>query len=75
MIYQRQKTTRIHNKFQYHLEDMECKVCAFFGGKKNGCQFSNARKAADECCCENEKREAIENGKLKRKKGVMAWVG
>jgi hypothetical protein len=54
---------------------MECKVCAFFGGKKNGCQFSNARKAADECCCENEKREAIENGKLKRKKGVMAWVG
>jgi hypothetical protein len=66
----------MYDKFQYHLEDMECKMCAFFGGRKNGCQYNGSNQLkSTTCCCEDEKHEAVENGRLKRKRGVMAWVG
>ena len=59
-------TTRIYNKWTgYYLEDCDCSVCPNYikrKGKKQGCKY-------DRCCFENEKRDAIANGRIKRKRG------
>jgi hypothetical protein len=44
------------------MEDMECGACLHYSGKKGGCKL-------DKCCCEEEKREAIANNRIKRPKG------
>ena len=54
--------TRIYNKFEYHLEDCDCRYCSNYLGKKRGCKL-------DKCCCEDIKLDAIKNGRIKRKKG------
>ena len=57
------------NKFRdYYMEDMECCHCRHFQGKKRGCKL-------DKCCCEDEKLDAIANGRIKRKQGAMSWHG
>ena len=51
------------SKFEYHVEDCDCKYCLHKGKtKKQGCTRS-------ECCCADIKREAAENGRIKRKRG------
>ena len=57
------------NKFKgYHLEDCECCWCSHFQGKKKGCRLPK-------CCCEGEKREAVANNRIKRKRGALEWDG
>ena len=56
--------TRIFYRFQYYMEDMKCTYCLFYQGKKEGC-------ALDMCCCETEKQEALQHGRIKRKPGAM----
>ena len=56
------QNTRIINKFQYYVEDMDCPLCLHYKGKKRGCSL-------DICCCLEEKREALANGRIKRKRG------
>jgi len=58
--------TRIYYKFAYHLEDLDCSVCLYWQSKKLGCKLN-------ECCCEDEKREAIAKGRIKRERGSMTW--
>ena len=52
----------------YYLEDTECPLCLYWQGKKLGCKL-------EKCCCEDEKREAEVNGRIKRKRGSMSWDG
>lgn len=54
------ENTRIFNKFQYHLEDCDCKYCTNFLGGKRGCQLNK-------CPYEDIKKTAIAQGRLKRK--------
>ena len=60
------KTVRVHDKFQYFMEDMDCELCLHYQGKsrhrKHGC-----KRAA--CACEDEKMDALANGRVKRKRG------
>ncbi len=59
--------TRIVNKFRgYFVEDCSCVYCLHYGGKKRGCKLTK-------CCCEEEKRDAIVNNRIKRKRGSMQW--
>ncbi|GHU60579.1 hypothetical protein FACS1894171_2210 [Clostridia bacterium] len=60
------QNTRIQNKWQgYFMEDMLCENCLFYKGKsrfrKYGCENG-------ECCCADEKRDAIANGRIKRQR-------
>ena len=54
--------TRIHDHFEYHLEDTACDACLYYKGKIRGCTLTA-------CCCEDIKREVIENGRIKRERG------
>ena len=57
------------NRFKgYFMEDCECQWCRNFQGEKKGCKIPK-------CCCEGEKGEAIANGRIKRRRGSMAWDG
>ena len=59
-------TTRYYNRFEYHLEDTDCSVCLYWKGSKLGCTLTA-------CCCEDIKNEALANGRIVRKPGVMKW--
>ena len=58
--------TRILNRFEYHTEDLDCAVCLYYKGRrkahKNGCW-------EETCRFEDIRREAAENGRIKRKPG------
>ena len=55
------------NKFEgYFMDDMECRWCKYFQGRKRGCKLDN-------CCCEDEKLEALAKGRIKRKRGSVSW--
>ena len=54
--------TRTLDRFEYHLEDMDCKLCKYWRGTKKGCSRAV-------CCCEDERAEAIAKGRIKRRKG------
>lgn len=43
----------------YYLSDCDCELCVYYS-RKHGC-------ACDKCCCEDEKQEAIERGRIRRK--------
>ena len=60
------KHTRIYNRFQYHAEDMDCAYCLYFEEKRRVCPLG-------ECCCEEEKREALMHGRIKRPPRAMLW--
>jgi hypothetical protein len=53
--------THKFERFEYHLEDMDCLLCLFYRGKK-GCSRAV-------CCCLDERADAIAHGRIKRKKG------
>ena len=53
---------RTYDKFEYHLEDLSCEYCKYYRGKKRGC-------SREYCCCEDEKQDAIANGRINRKRG------
>ena len=46
----------------YFLEDCDCTVCKYYLGKKRGCKLAK-------CCCEDEKLDALANGRINRKRG------
>jgi len=58
------RNVQVANKFQYHMEDMDCFYCLHYGGKKRGCKL-------EKCCCEEEKRYAIAHNRIKRKRGSL----
>ena len=58
---------RVHKWHGYYMEDMDCKLCRHYAGKKNGCKL-------DTCCCESEKRNAIKSGRFKRTRGAGQWA-
>ena len=60
------KTVRAYDKFEYYLEDTDCRFCKFFKSNKRGC-ILNA------CCCEDIKLDALAHGRIKRKKGWDKW--
>ena len=56
-------STRRFNKWEgYYLEDCDCSLCPNYISKKKGCKLAK-------CCCEDEKRDAVKNGRIKRRKG------
>jgi len=63
------QNTRSIGRFEgYYLEDCNCIFCKNYQGKKRGCKL-------DKCCCDDEKLDAIANGRIERKKGSAAWDG
>jgi hypothetical protein len=57
---------RIEKWRGYYMEDMQCSSCRFCQGRKRGCKLAN-------CCCDDEKLDAIKNGRIKRKRGAKSW--
>ncbi len=46
--------TRIQNRFTgYSTEDCDCRWCRWYGGKRRGCTIV-------ECCCLEERAQALE---------------
>ena len=58
------KNVRIYNKFQYHIEDADCKYCLYYKGKVRGCTLTA-------CSCEDIRLDAIANGRIKRERGAV----
>jgi hypothetical protein len=56
------QNTRVFDKFEYYLEDMDCSMCHYWRGKKKGCSRAV-------CCCEDERAVAVSKGRIKRRKG------
>jgi len=60
------ESTRVHDRFEYHLEDLDCQFCKYSKkkskGHKNGCRGKT-------CRYDDIRREAIANKRVKRKKG------
>ena len=44
----------LNPSFVYSLEDLDCKLCLYYGGKK----LQQTICLADKCCCEAEKEAA-----------------
>jgi len=62
-----QKAKRIQQRWHgYYMEDLNCKYCIYWQGKKRGCALSG-------CTFEEEKRNAIKNGRLKRQQRLLLW--
>ena len=60
------QNTHIFNRFEYHTEDLDCSVCLFYKRKSK----SNKRGCVNDVCpFEDIRREAVENGRIKRKEG------
>jgi len=64
------ENTRIHNRFEYHLEDVDCRDCLYTKrtkkGVNNGC--------GEQTCRFNDIRnKAIKNGRIKRNKKSMNY--
>ena len=52
-----------NNRLQgYYLDDLSCKFCANYRGKKRGCKLSA-------CDFEDEKLDAIKHNRIKRRVG------
>ena len=60
------QNTRIHNRFEYHLEDLDCLYCRFYQQKnkyhKTGCGL-------DICRFDDIRLDAAIHGRLLRKPG------
>ena len=68
-IANKKSNVRMVNKWHgYYMEDMECIYCPHYAGKRKSCK-------REKCCCEDEKLDAIAKGRIKRKRGSMAWRG
>ena len=70
--------TRIHDRFEYHLEDTNCDVCLYWHDKKAARSQAALTGQAPvygctltACCCEDIKNIAIEQEKIKRKRGFF----
>jgi hypothetical protein len=57
---------RVNKWCGYYMEDMNCMYCRFFQGRKKGCRL-------EQCCCEDEKLDAIKHGRIKRARRLKAW--
>ena len=68
MIPKKQNVENENKWSGYYLEDTECRVCLYYRGKKRGCALLF-------CCYEDDKLNAMENGRIKRKRGAMVWDG
>jgi len=67
---QKSKRTReqqyVDNRWHgYYMEDLDCTFCMNHKGKK-GCNLS-------QCAYEEEKLDAIKNGRIKRKHRIERW--
>ena len=60
--------TKVFDRFEYHLEDIDCRVCLYYIRKTkkyiNGCQEQVCRYA-------DIRVEAIKNGRIKRRRGYI----
>jgi hypothetical protein len=64
---QKKQNVGIVQKFRgYYLEDCECLHCKYYQGRKRGCKLA-------QCCCDEEKLEAIAADRIKRKRGSVSW--
>ena len=54
---------RYLNRFQYHLEDTDCKFCLYWKGIKHGCMRIV-------CCCEDIKYDILAHGRIKRPRPI-----
>ena len=64
------ENTRIYNRFEYHIEDINCRYCQFYvcmsKKTKTGC-------GKEICRFDDIRREATENGRLSRLRGYFKW--
>ena len=50
----------------YYMEDMECQYCLHWKSRKRKC-------SRPKCAYQEEKANAVNNGRIKRRRGVMKW--
>ena len=53
---------RKYDRFEYYLEDLDCRLCLYYQNKKLGCKL-------DKCYCDDIRAEALANGRIKWKAG------
>ena len=62
------KSNRIQDRWHgYYSEDLDCIYCLHWKGKRKGCPLSV-------CAYEEEKHDALANGRIKRREGLGFWV-
>ena len=63
------KNIKKYDRFEYHLEDTDCRWCLNWQGKKHGCKL-------EKCCCGDIRADAIAHGRIKRERGWnRIWDG
>jgi hypothetical protein len=60
------ENTRVHDRFEYHLEDLDCQYCKF---SKKKSKKSNNGCRGKACRYDDIRRDAISNKRIKRKRG------
>jgi len=60
------ENTRILNRFEYYVEDLDCRYCLYYKGKRKTQQHGCWE---DSCRFADIRQEAIDNGRIKRKPG------
>ena len=64
----RNRSKYIDNRWHgYYTEDVPCQYCLYWRGKKRVCP-------RPKCAYEADKKDAIKNGRIKRKKGILPWA-
>jgi hypothetical protein len=62
--------TRVFDKFEYHLEDMDdCGLCAHFVSRKTGRDNDGRSCGRSVCEFQDLKDEAVRNARIKRERG------
>lgn len=64
------QNTRMLNRFEYHIEDIDCSDC-LFNNMKSKYRKRDCRGGA--CRFEGIRQEAIKNNRIKRNRGWFKW--
>ena len=62
--------TRFYDRFEYHAEDVNCADC-LYRKLKSERENKNTGCGEEACRFEDIRREAIENGRIKRRRGYF----
>lgn len=67
------ESTRIHERFEFYLEDLDCIYCLYANGRRSKNQENGCGE--HRCRYEDYKRTAIANGRIKRKEEDELEIG
>ena len=61
--------TRTYDRFEYHLEDLDCGACLYYQQKRKNRRSKYYGCNSLVCCCMDIRADAIRDGRVIREKG------